>query len=250
MSVLLEFVSTELFAFPGLEDQLQLAQLLLDGMILVMEIKRGRMTGRQAQMRMTAGSVVDQSAKIRTPCVKRFGLARLTARAMLTATPLKEVSELSQLGQGERGWTDIVPRAKTLEMAIFCFLAICRSHVMRMGKIRMVRSIAALRNPIETGELFLNLHTLLFCHIALGRCGAHEVRFKINRAMQYRDTMPMHDHQAIRNHRARRLKTRLYKKRMESLAVVTTKLYMSWLEKESIPGMANAAFDAIPFSVP
>ncbi|KAL9636194.1 MAG: hypothetical protein Q9164_002970 [Protoblastenia rupestris] len=62
--------------------------------------------------------------------------------------------------------------------------------------------------------------------------------------------MPMHDHQAIRNHRARRLKTRLYKKRMESLAVVTTKLYMSWLEKESFPGIENAAFDAIPFSSP
>ena len=57
-------------------------------------MKRGRMTGRQAQMRATAGSTVDQIAKVRRPPVKREAEERVIARARETATPLEERSVL------------------------------------------------------------------------------------------------------------------------------------------------------------
>ena len=67
MRVLFEFESSVSLGLRVLEDQLQVGQLLLDGICLAIEMKRGRMTGRQAQISMTAGSVVDQTAKATRP---------------------------------------------------------------------------------------------------------------------------------------------------------------------------------------
>ena len=67
----------------------------------------------------------------------------------------------------------IAPRPNTLETAIFCFLAICRSHVIRIGRIRIVRSIAALINPITVADCLLKPQAPLCVHSALGGFGAH-----------------------------------------------------------------------------
>ena len=93
--VLLEFVLLVLpLDFRDLEDRLQLGHLPVEGMDLKSERKRGRMTGRQAQMIATAGSVVDHTAKLRSPWVKMLGLNRLIARAKLIATPLDDSQQV------------------------------------------------------------------------------------------------------------------------------------------------------------
>ena len=92
MSVLLEAEPAPEDLLGGLpprdHPQLDVRQLPLEDMTLVMEMKSGRMTGRQAQMRATVGSAVDQTANWIMPLLKTLGDARLAARAMETATPL------------------------------------------------------------------------------------------------------------------------------------------------------------------
>lgn len=61
----------------------------VEGRVLRIVMKRGRITGRQAQIMPAAGSAVDQTAKVRTPVVKRLGEARAMARAIETATVLR-----------------------------------------------------------------------------------------------------------------------------------------------------------------
>ena len=72
--------------------QFQLRQLDVEGRILTMETKRGRITGRQAQIKATAHSAADHIANEMIPIVNSPGLAMDTARAMLPATTLEIVS--------------------------------------------------------------------------------------------------------------------------------------------------------------
>ena len=60
------------------------------GIALATAMKRGRMQGRQAQIRMVAGSTVDHRAKRKIPLEKIPGAAMETARAMDIATALKK----------------------------------------------------------------------------------------------------------------------------------------------------------------
>lgn len=76
---------------PGFRERVRLYQLAkgVEGRVLRIVMKRGRITGRQAQMMPAAGSAVDQMAKVRRPVVKRLGEERAMARAIETATVLR-----------------------------------------------------------------------------------------------------------------------------------------------------------------
>lgn len=133
-----------------------------------------RVMGRQAHIRATAGSVVLQMIKLRAPfsvqlvlapCLKlsskewrKIGdyipmemlpVAMATARAILTATALMGRQSIFEIVGVREDRTYIKPSPKTNKTPSFRLRDIWSFQHIRIGNIKIKRSVAAFKNPMS-----------------------------------------------------------------------------------------------------